>query len=352
VSKTPLYGGITWFVCIAFTFVTTYSLNGMAYKSDPPPIKGVTQTTKGQIDPSLLEAAMNAPKSKRDLLFLIAMTGASIDSLKLIRADLDQRIPESYAFPKIALNNNKIIINGTDLGIRIISTSPMNITYKGRTWVHDANLTIDQNYLSLAKFLSQPSIATTIDLLLPNAHAQSTGLDNNAGDSAAIGGIVGAGILGIIAVLTIPVSAAALALIVIAIGAGAGTTLGWILGKILDKEKVQILNQIVTSGYSIECTSNEVKIKSLSNPSHTLILNKSGSKPKVSIMDEQNKPIGLTFGLSKKESRHYDSLLKCNNEEDAKKLEEPIRKTMENLNAVFHTPKPKPEQVDPAKPIS
>ncbi|MGZ3704049.1 MAG: hypothetical protein ACXWSD_20235, partial [Bdellovibrionota bacterium] len=105
---------------------------------------------------SLMKAELEGIHTLDQLEFITAASGASVDSVRAIAADLRARVGTAD-LPRFSLASNEITVNGKKTGVWIDPHSPLRVRFQGRTWLYDKNASAEKNYFSLAKFFDAKS---------------------------------------------------------------------------------------------------------------------------------------------------------------------------------------------------
>ncbi len=108
----------------------------------------------------------NLSTSRELLLYGLAGTGASVDSLRIIKEELESAGPA----PRMELRKNFLYINGQKTEVEVVGNARMGIRFKGQHWYYDKNQSIDQNYFALKKVLNSRK-SSLLSIILNEAHA-------------------------------------------------------------------------------------------------------------------------------------------------------------------------------------
>ncbi|MGZ3730677.1 MAG: hypothetical protein ACXVCG_15720, partial [Bdellovibrionota bacterium] len=192
------------------------------------------------------------------LEFITAASGASVDSVRAIAADLRARVGTAD-LPRFSLASNEITVNGKKTGVWIDPHSPLRVRFQGRTWLYDKNVSAEKNYFSLAKFFDAKSEASLLDWIIPSAKAVSSRDWAEIGGAAAgvgvsaLAGLIASAILAL-GGPEIAVAIAGLAALNVIINAMAG---GMIAENHFDKKEIAKALSKVTHAKEFSLTCNE-----------------------------------------------------------------------------------------------
>jgi hypothetical protein len=209
---------------------------------------------------NLLFGAIHKPQ---DIAFFLALEKFPLDAISAIRKDLGKKLNGKTASATLSLIKNEIFVDGRKTGITVVSRSVLGVSYRGRTWTYEKNISADQNYFALLKILSGTSTGHLFNNLLPQANAQ--GIDTDPVDIAATFGL-GAGAVAFVAgalcvggaILTAPVWLAVGVPVVLA--AAAGSYIGYKLGSSMDASERALAGEILNPNAKITCSPDKVEV--------------------------------------------------------------------------------------------
>lgn len=177
-------------ICNLMVIVTLASIVNFAGANQASAKPTDEEISKSRV---LMKEILEALRSKQEISNLLVNSGVSTEAMQVIEKDLEKRIPAETVLPKMTLKQDQIFVDGKATGVRIVSYSPLKISYNKRHWTMSDRKSTEENYATLATFFEQRQIGSNISFLLfPRAHA---GLFGNALSGALSGGII-AGLVG------------------------------------------------------------------------------------------------------------------------------------------------------------
>jgi hypothetical protein len=129
---------------------------------------------------AMIQVLMRSRLSANETLVVLALGGASQESLQEIHSELQQRGVDAAKSHQIAVDrNDRLTIDGRDSGVKIRSYSPLQANYKGALWSYDRSVAADANFKALVSAFggSQASAASLLLLPFAQAKAPSTSFD-------------------------------------------------------------------------------------------------------------------------------------------------------------------------------
>jgi hypothetical protein len=112
------------------------------------------------------------------MLFFIALGGASRDSVRAMRAELQKRGGGAASAPRVAPkivldDKDRLIVDGRDTGAKIQSYSPLQVNFQGAVWSYDRSQAADINFKNLLRLFDGSRATAMSRLLLPFAEGRS-----------------------------------------------------------------------------------------------------------------------------------------------------------------------------------
>lgn len=149
----------------------------------------------------VVNAVIESAHDTRVLLTFAALSGASIDTLRILK-----KLAPSKG-TKFSIDENVIRENGKTTGMKIISYSPFNISANGKTWSYDHKRSIDENAEALQAFRGAGSKSGRLSLLFDSAWADGSAAAGVAATAGAVAQKAYDTVVGILAAATRPVTA-------------------------------------------------------------------------------------------------------------------------------------------------
>jgi hypothetical protein len=130
----------------------------------------------------VMELALALATTPQEIAFMGVLGGANPEPMQAIREDLAKKT-KGATWPKFALKKNEVFADGKATGIQISSYSPVNVTFKGKLWAYDKELSPEKNYFSLVKLFSSAQSVSLLSYLIPTAFGEDeeyiTGLNDS-----------------------------------------------------------------------------------------------------------------------------------------------------------------------------
>lgn len=127
--------------------------------------------------PSISEAGqlLSRITSREDVLFAMALGGATSESLRAFNVEMKKRSPRTSLLPRFKVVKDEIVVDGKATGFRIKGTRPFQLQRGAKTWTYDPKQLPEENLAALEKAFA--SKTTAMSLFFPSAEAQfSAGL--------------------------------------------------------------------------------------------------------------------------------------------------------------------------------
>jgi hypothetical protein len=214
------------------------------------------------VSPALIKAVLEIPVSLNSVMFDVALSGASNETVREIAENLKPH-SEQLAKLRLTLNKNEIYVNGEKSGLRVSSYQPFNLEFKGRTWALDRKLSADQNFQSMIKFFNGSRTASLISIFIPEVSAYQGSRWATTAFSSSVGALIGA----IVTVAVVSNPAGWVVAGAAAVGAGVLGTLAHGADEFKKAEAAEktIVDLILNSKFTVSCTERRAEM-SFSGP--------------------------------------------------------------------------------------
>lgn len=218
---------------------------------------GASKVLPGQQLETFLTLFTQTTFSAEQIVNLYRFTDLTEAEQSPILSDVKKNIKDGD-LPKMKLVDDQFFFDGAPSGLRITSYQPLKVEYKKKTWTYEPKQSAQANYDGLMKILADKEVASFLNVLLPQAHAQ---------ERQKRAALVGAGALIVVGgILYFAAGAITIPVTVIALAAGAiGGKIGWESGKKVDIRQQQAWADALLKSRTlkVDCSEDRVAISGM-----------------------------------------------------------------------------------------
>lgn len=289
----------------------------------------------------LFETVFTTIKTSEQISFILALTGVSTDTIRIIHNDLTKALNGNNRLPNIVLKTGQVYWANKATGIKITSYAPLIISYRGEFWSTHNSLTADQNYFALQKFLNPKTKSSVLSIFIPTSHADTKNkidLKNELEILAVISAFAASAMATKYSVDLAVTSASAIIFAGAVIGGLSSYIDKW-KNTATDKEKAKTVDKMMTGDFTLKCAADHIDITmNAKNDKSAIHLTRLPNSYSIKIYDQHNNDISETLTRIQQNSI-YEMTQGCRTEKDAEKITKSIRTANQRISEAIANPK-------------